>query len=154
MAGNIAMAKSVVIDSVRFICPPKFVITLVDYAQRVDAGAPQNHMSMLFYIPVVLSLLALGAHFLRYDVITGVIVVLVLIGLLFLRKAWVPKVLQVALLLALFEWAHTLYFIAQARMAQGAPIARLVIILGTVIAITALSALLFESKTMKRIYRR
>lgn len=111
-------------------------------------------MNLLFYIPVVLSLLTLGAHFLRYDVMVGVIVVLVLIGLLFLRKAWVPRVLQVALLLASFEWAHTLYTIAQARAALGAPMTRLVIILGTVIAVTAVSALLFESKTMKRIYRR
>ncbi len=111
-------------------------------------------MSVLFYIPVVLSLLVLGAHFLRYDVMVGVIVVVVLIGLLFLRKAWVPRVLQVALLLALFEWAHTLYTIAQARLALGVPITRLVIILGAVIAVTAVSALLFESKTLKRIYRR
>jgi hypothetical protein len=111
-------------------------------------------MSVLFYIPVVLSLLALGSHFLRYDVIVGVVVVLVLMGLLFVRKAWVPRVLQIALLLAVFEWAHTLYSIAQVRMAQGVPITRLVIILGAVIAVTAVSALLFETRKMKQIYRR
>ncbi len=111
-------------------------------------------MRALSYILVVLSLLLLGAHFLRFDVMVGVIAVLVLIGLLFLRKPWVPRVLQVALLLAVFEWAHTLYSIVQARAAQGIPATRLVIILSAVIAVTAVSALLFELKTMKRIYAR
>ncbi len=111
-------------------------------------------MSVLYYIPIVLSLLVLGAHFLRYDNMAGVIVAVVLIGLLFVRKPWAPRVLQVALLLGALEWAHTLYQLVQARAAQGIPATRLVIILATVIAVTAASALLFESKTMKKIYGR
>ena len=111
-------------------------------------------MSVLLYAPIVLSLLVLGAHFLRYDNMVGVIAALVLIGLLFIRKPWVARVLQVALLLGALEWGHTLYQFVQVRAAQGVPATRLVIILGVVIAVTALSAVLFESKTLKRIYRR
>ena len=111
-------------------------------------------MKALFFIPVVLSLLVLGAHFLRYDNAAGVIVALALIGLLFVRKAWVARVVQVALLLGTLEWAHTVYRLVQARAAQGEPYARMVVILGAVIAVTALSALLFESKTLRRIYGR
>ena len=111
-------------------------------------------MRVLSYILIGLSLLLLGAHYLRVDNMVGVIAALALIGLLFLRKPWVPRVLQVALVLGALEWAHTLYSIAQVRAAQGIPATRLVIILATVIAVTAVSALLFESKTLKRIYGR
>ena len=44
-------------------------------------------MTVFLYLPIVLSLLVLGAHFLRYDNMVGVIAAIVLIGLLFLRKA-------------------------------------------------------------------
>ena len=111
-------------------------------------------MRGLIFIPVVLSLLVLGAHFMRYGVDVGVVACIVLLGLLFLRKPWVARLMQVALLAGAFEWAHTLYYIAQNRMAQGAPVTRLVIILASVIAVTLLSALLFESRTMKQIYGR
>ena len=106
----------------------------------------------LFFVPIVLSLVVLGAHFLRYDNKFGVVAALVLIGLLFLRKIWVARVVQVALLLGTLEWAHTLYQLVQVRAAQGLPYTRMVIILGAVAAITALSALLFQTRTMKRIY--
>ena len=109
-------------------------------------------MKALLFIPVVLSLLVLGAHFLRYDNMAGVVVAVLLIGLLFVRKVWVARAVQVALVLGTFEWAHTLYLLVQARAAQGLPYTRLVIILGTVMAITAVSALLFQTRAMKRIY--
>jgi hypothetical protein len=106
----------------------------------------------LFFIPIVLSLLVLGAHFLRYDNAAGVIMPVLLIGLLFVRKAWVARVVQVGLLLGTVEWAHTLYRLVQVRVALDEPYTRLVIILGTVMAITALSALLFQAGPMRRIY--
>jgi hypothetical protein len=39
------------------------------------------------------------------------------------------------------------------RTAQGAPVARMAAILGVVIAVTLASALLFQTKAMKRLYR-
>jgi hypothetical protein len=90
----------------------------------------------------------------RFGNEVGVIGCIVLLGLLFLRKPWVARLMQVALIAGAFEWAYSLYYIVQARLAQGIPFTRLAIILGSVIAVTLLSALLFESKTMKQIYGR
>ena len=111
-------------------------------------------MTVFLYLPIVLSLLVLGAHFLRYDNLVGVIAALALLGLLFVRRGWAARVVQVALLLGALEWAQTLYRLAQARAAQGLPATRMVVILGVVIGVCALSAWLFETKKLQRIYRR
>ena len=111
-------------------------------------------MKALFFTPAVFSLAVLGAHFLRYGNEAGVAVSLAPIALLFVRKPWAPRVVQVVLVLGSIEWVRTLYELVQMRLAQGIPVARLVIILGAVVFVTAVSALLFETPTMKRIYKR
>ena len=108
--------------------------------------------AVLLHTPVVLSLLVAGAHFLRYGNTIGVVVSLLLIGLLILRQAWVARLVQVGLVVAALEWAWTLYWLVQMRAAQGEPFMRMAIILGAVIAVTFCSALLFQTRTMKRIY--
>jgi len=108
----------------------------------------------VLFIPPVLSLVVLGAHFLRYGNMAGVALSLAPIALLFLQSPWVARVVQAVLLLGAAEWARTLYELAQIRLAQGMPVTRLAIILTTVIAVTVASVLLFETPTMKRIYRR
>ena len=110
-------------------------------------------MKVLFFILLVLSLVVLGAHFLRYDNEAGVAASLAPIALLFVRKPWAARVVQVVLVLGAIEWARTLYELVQLRLAQGMPAARMVIILGAVVVLTAASALLFETQTMKRIYK-
>ena len=107
----------------------------------------------LLYIPIVLSLVVLGAHFLRYGSQLGVVGAGVLLVLLFLRRPWVARLVQVALVLGTIEWVHTLYEMVQLRVAFGQPYTRLVVILGTVAAIALCSALLFQAKELKRIYR-
>ena len=109
-------------------------------------------MKALFLAPVVLSIAVLGAHFMRYGNAIGVAVSLVLIGLIFLRRAWVARLIQAALVLGALEWMHTLYELMQMRMAQGAPTARMAVIMGVVIVITLGSALLFQTKTLQRMY--
>ena len=111
-------------------------------------------MKVLFYGIVALSLLVLGAHFLRYGNDIGVALSVAPIALLFVRKPWAARVVQVILVLGAIEWATTLVGLVQMRMAQGLPATRLAIILGTVIVVTAAAALLFETQTMKRIYGR
>ena len=108
---------------------------------------------ILFYIPIVLSLVVLGAHFMRYGNSVGVFGSAVLIALLFVRRPWVARLLQVALIFGAVEWALTLYDLVQVRAAMGQPFTRMVVILGIVAAITFCSALLFQSKTLKRVYR-
>ena len=111
-------------------------------------------MKVLFFILVVFSLVVLGAHFLRYGNEAGVAVSLAPIALLFVQKPWAARVVQAILVLGAIEWARTLYELVQLRLAQGVPATRMVIILGAVIVLTAASALLFETQTMKRIYKR
>jgi len=102
---------------------------------------------------IVLSLAVLGAHYLRYGNEFGLAVSLGLIGLLFIRRPWAARLIQVALVLGALEWAQTLYELMQIRMAQDAPAARMAAILGTVIAVTLVSALLFQTRAMQRLYR-
>ena len=109
-------------------------------------------MKALFLAPVVLSIALLGAHFMRYGNVIGVAVSFVLIGLVFLRRAWVARLIQAALVLGALEWMHTLYELMQLRMAQGAPTTRMAAIIGVVIVITLGSALLFQTKTLQRMY--
>lgn len=108
---------------------------------------------VLVYFPIVLSLVVLGAHFMRYGNSLAVIGLAVLIGLLFIRRLWVARLIQAVLVLGALEWAHTTYMLVQMRAAQGQPFTRMLVILGIVALITACSALLFESSTLKKIYR-
>jgi len=109
---------------------------------------------VLLYIPIVLSLVVLAAHFLRYGSSIGVFAALLLIGLLFLRQPWVPRVMQVVLVLGTIEWLRTMYEIAHMRSLHGQPYGRMLVILGIVAAVTLCAALLFQSATLKKIYGR
>jgi hypothetical protein len=107
---------------------------------------------VLIYIPVVLSLVVLGAHFMRYGNSIAVAGALALIALLFVRRAWVARLMQVVLVLVTLEWVYTIYELVQVRAAHGQPFIRMTVILGIVVAVTLASALLFQSKTLKKIY--
>ena len=108
---------------------------------------------VLVYVPIALSLVVLGAHFMRYDNTPGMVAVVLLIGLLFVRQQWAARLVQIALVLGTIEWVQTLYVMAQLRIAFSQPYTRLVLILGAVIAITLASALLFQTKELKKIYK-
>lgn len=123
---------------------------------RTKAGVICHHAAMtkvLVYVPIVLSLVILGAHFMRYGSAVGVFGSAALIALLIVRRAWVARLMQVALTLGALEWIRTLYELVQVRAALGQPFTRMIIILGFVAAITLCSALLFQSSTLKKIYR-
>ena len=102
---------------------------------------------------MVLSLVVLGAHFLRDGTWVGVFACLLLIGMLFLRRPWVARVMQVALVLGALEWLRTMYELAHVRALHGQPYGRMLAILGVVAAVTMCSAFLFQSTTMKKVYR-
>jgi len=108
---------------------------------------------VLISLPVVLSLVILGAHFMRYGNSMGVVGALLLIALLVVRRPWVARLMQVVLVLGALEWVRTLYELAQVRVALGQPFTRMIVILGIVAAITFCSALLFQSPALKKIYR-
>ena len=105
------------------------------------------------YVPIVLSLLLLGAHFLRYGNTLVVIGVVALLALLFVRQWWVARLMQFVLAIGALDWLRTLVMLVQERMALGAPYLRLAVILGAVVAVTVLAALLFQSRGLKDIYQ-
>lgn len=109
-------------------------------------------MNALRLLPVILSLLVFGAHFLRVGnfIATGICVALIF--LLFLRERWVPTVIQVVLLVAAAVWLRTLYVLIGERSELGQSWTVAAIILGSVAAFTVLSTLVFRGKALKRYY--
>ena len=103
--------------------------------------------------PVILSLAVLGAHFLRDGSWIGVIGALVLMILLFVRRAWVARLIQAVLILGALEWIRTLYVLVTVRAAHGLPFTRMAVILGVVAALSLASAMLFQMPTLKKRYR-
>jgi len=104
-------------------------------------------------IPVILSLLVLGAHFLRSGPFALVVVALVLIGLTAVPRGWAARTVQVALVLGALEWVRTLVALATARSRMGLPSTRLVMILGAVVLVTAASAWVFQGRRARVWYR-
>ena len=100
-------------------------------------------------LPVVISLIVLGAHFLRSGSVVMVAITLVVLGLLFVRRLWAARTIQAALLLGAVEWVRTLTRLAAWRAQEGQPALRLVLILGSVALLTGLSALVFRSARLR-----
>lgn len=107
-------------------------------------------MNFLRLLPVFISFLLLAAHFLRSGQTIIVIALLLLPLLLLLRNAWVPRVIQLVLLLGAFEWLWTLYSVAQIRIGLGMPWMRMAIILGVVALFTVLSCLVFRTGALRK----
>lgn len=104
------------------------------------------------FVPIVLSLIVLAAHFLRAGCLPIALAVLALLALLAVRRLWVPRLLQVVLTLGALEWIRTLVTLAIQRSDRGEPYLRMALILGSVAAVTLASALLFETKKLRRYY--
>jgi hypothetical protein len=103
-------------------------------------------------VPVVLSLIVLGAHFLRAGNLVLLTFVLLLVPLLGVRRRWVSRLVQVVLVLGAAEWVRTLIQTAARRSAAGEPMLRLIVILGSVALVTALSALALRTGPLGRWY--
>ena len=110
-------------------------------------------MTALMYVPIVLSLLMLGAHFLRDGVMPLVIAALALCGLLFVRRPWAARAVQLALLAGGLEWLRTLMTLVLQRQHAHLPWLRMALILGAVTALAWLAAWLFQTARLGRIYR-
>ena len=109
-------------------------------------------MNFVRLLPVFISFLLLAAHFLRAGQTIFIFVFFILLLLLFIRKFWVPWVLQMALLLGAVEWLLTLYSFAQTRIEYGMPWTRMAFILGAVALFTVGSGLVFRSKALRKRY--
>ena len=109
-------------------------------------------MNFVWLIPVFLSALLAAAHFLRAGNLLGVAVCLAAPVALAFRKAWVARVVQVALVLMALEWIRTLLGIIAEREAAHDSWKAAAIILISVAAFTAGSALVFLIPALKRRY--
>lgn len=106
-------------------------------------------MDFVKLTPVILSLLLLSAHFFRAGWLPLVIYYLSLIGLLFVRRGWAARLIQLSLVLGSLEWMRALMMYVAERQAMGQPWRRLALILGTIALFTALSALVFQCRSLK-----
>lgn len=109
-------------------------------------------MNLIRLLPVIFSGLLMAAHFSRADENGLVAFSLLALFLLLIRRRWVARAIQILLVAASVEWIRTALRIIQIRQAQGESWTRLAIILGAVAFFTALSALVFQSKIMKKRY--
>ena len=112
-------------------------------------GNPRLRTALLL-VPVVLSLLVLGAHFLRAGNALLVALVLATIALLAVRRGWAARAIQVVLVLGAVEWGWTIFRLASERSAAGQPYLRMVLILGAVTIVTVLSATVFRSARLRQ----
>ena len=106
-------------------------------------------MIWLRLVPVYIAIALLMAHYLRsgdYGALTFWVAVPFL---LVLRRRWATRLVQLFLLIGSAIWVEALYSIVQIRLADNRPWLRLVIILGSVSAVTAGSAFIFQAKSLR-----
>jgi hypothetical protein len=108
-------------------------------------------MNKLKLSPIFISAIILAAHFM-YNGLYILLIICIFPALLLIKRKWSVIIIQFILILASLEWVRTLIFLAGERQGQGLPWTRLAIILGCVAAFTALSALVFKFKSLKKIY--
>ena len=110
-------------------------------------------MRVLKLIPVILSFLLLAAHFSRADIVPLMIVSTLMPFLLFIKQRYVARILQVSLIIGAAEWVRTIVLIVETREASGQDWTRMAIILGTVSLFTLSSALIFQTRSIKALYK-
>lgn len=110
-------------------------------------------MAIFLLLPVLLSLLAICAHFYRADDLPLVGVALACVPLLLVRRPWAARVVQLVLILSALEWVWTASTLVELRERMGQPWHRLAAILGGVALFTVLSAGVFLAPPLRRWYR-
>ena len=109
-------------------------------------------MMFLRLVPVVLSVILLAAHFLYAGYSILVFIVLASLLILFIRKPWAARIIQIELVLGGIEWIRAALNYVEIRQANNMPWTRLAIILGSVALVTFASALVFRSRSLKERY--
>lgn len=99
-----------------------------------------------------LALALLAAHFYRAAAWPLLVPTLTLLPLMALRRPWVPRLLQLALLAAAAEWLWTAAMLVQQRLALGQPWLRMALILSGVALLTLAAAAVLRSAAVRRRY--
>jgi hypothetical protein len=110
-------------------------------------------MVISLLIPPVIGLLLLAAHFFRGDHLLVALVSFLAIFLVFVRRPWAARTIEVCLALGSVEWLRSTISLVLSRSEMGEPFLRLAIILGGVTVFTALSSLVFRTSRLKDHFR-
>ncbi len=106
-------------------------------------------MKIFKFVLPVFTLLLLSAHYSRADNLLMTIVFIILPFLFFIRKTWVRRMLQLALIFGTGVWIQTAINIVKIRIDNDMDWIRLAIILGAIALLTLFSAILLEFKRFK-----
>ncbi len=112
-----------------------------------------HNMKILKLIPVILSFLLLIAHFSRANIYFLMILSAGIPFLLFIKRFWVPRLMQILLILGGIEWIRTIISLINERNALGESWTRMAIILLVVALFTMISTLVFQRPSVKEIYK-
>jgi hypothetical protein len=107
-------------------------------------------MNLLRLLPVLFSFGLIAAHFSRANLFPLVLVSLAIPFLLFIKKAWAARAIQLLLLLGAAEWIRAMFGYIAIRKEIGEDWTRLAIILIAVALLTACSGLVFRGKSLKK----
>ncbi len=103
-------------------------------------------------IPIYLSFMIIGAHFLRNRLI-GVALMCFAAGFaLQIKRKWVANVFTILLVIISIDWVSTAFNFYMERKMKGEPYMRMLIIIGVVSLISLCSTLIFKQKKMKERY--
>jgi hypothetical protein len=129
------------------------VYSHVEWLRAPHHYSENARMLALTLTPAVLSAVVLAAHFLRSGQLLACVLCLAVAALAGTRQPWAPRAMQVFLALGTLEWAHTLVELTGERRALGEPAGRLVVIMGSVIAVTLLGAVLLFTRRVREHFR-
>lgn len=110
-------------------------------------------MNILKLIPAILSFLLLGAHFMRVGLFPVAIMMFLFPIVLFIKQAWLVRIIQILLVIGAAEWIRTLFAYIEIRKMIGEDTTRLTIIMLSVALFTLLSAVLFQTRSLKELYK-
>ena len=119
----------------------------------VTRVALSSAMAIVYLIPPVVGFVLLAAHFFRGGDQLAALISILLIILVFVRRPWAARVIQVCLVLGSVEWLRSTISLIHSRSEMGQPFLRLAIILGGVALFTALSSLVFRTSKLKGHFR-
>ena len=103
-------------------------------------------------LPVILSILILSAHFLRYSAMIEVAVCILLPFVLIYRSKTSVRILQFALVVGAVIWIDTIMNLVSMREQLGHAWTRMAFILSGVVIFTLSSSFVFYTKTLRARY--
>jgi hypothetical protein len=113
----------------------------------------QNRMNFFKLSPVFLSFGMLFAHFLRTSDYFFLFLCIIIPCFLLIKRPISVRIIQFSLFLGTVEWIITIISLVQGRILSGQSFLRLIFILSFVALFTAASALIFQIKIFREIYR-